>query len=259
MAIRQVDTELWNDMKVTDDFTPEDKYFWLFLLTTKYSNLSGVFELSFNQIAKDMGYSVESVEVLINRFENQHNLIRYDFETQEIWIINWYKYNWTKSPKFEIALLKFIENIKSKYFKETVLDIHEKYKKNDMVSIPYGYHSISKPISITNTNTISNTKSNTKTYISKLDNKTNTFDVPKLENIKKYVEENKFTVDPNQFYDFYQSKGWMVGKNKMKDWKASVRTWERQNKVTNLKPKRGVEFEEPAWLDEILDGLGPQS
>lgn len=48
---------------------------------------------------------------------------------------------------------------------------------------------------------------------------------PTLEEVKAYVLEKGFTMDCERFIDFYESKGWMVGKNKMKDWKAAVRNW----------------------------------
>jgi hypothetical protein len=50
---------------------------------------------------------------------------------------------------------------------------------------------------------------------------------PTLEEVTSYCQERNNKVDPQLWYDFYQSKGWMVGKNKMKDWKSAVRTWER--------------------------------
>lgn len=55
------------------------------------------------------------------------------------------------------------------------------------------------------------------------------FTPPTVEEIKSYCTERKNSVDPERFYDFYTSKGWVVGKTKMKDWKASVRTWERSD------------------------------
>ena len=54
------------------------------------------------------------------------------------------------------------------------------------------------------------------------------FNPPTLEEIKSYCDERNNLVDPERFYDFYSAKGWMVGKNKMKDWKAAVRTWEKE-------------------------------
>lgn len=53
------------------------------------------------------------------------------------------------------------------------------------------------------------------------------FIIPSIEEIKKYCLERKNNIDAERFYDYYSSKGWMIGKNKMKDWKAAVRTWER--------------------------------
>lgn len=55
---------------------------------------------------------------------------------------------------------------------------------------------------------------------------------PTLEDIKSYCIERGNSVDPSKFYDYYESNGWMVGKNKMKDWKACVRTWERNSYQT---------------------------
>ena len=52
---------------------------------------------------------------------------------------------------------------------------------------------------------------------------------PSVEEIMNYCNERGNNIDPQSFYDFYESKGWYVGKNKMKDWKAAVRTWERNN------------------------------
>ena len=52
---------------------------------------------------------------------------------------------------------------------------------------------------------------------------------PTLEEVQAYCTERGNLVDAQSFVDFYESKGWYVGKNKMKDWKAAVRTWERRN------------------------------
>ena len=53
------------------------------------------------------------------------------------------------------------------------------------------------------------------------------FAPPTLEEVTAYCRERGNKVDPQKFIDFYESKGWMIGKNKMKNWKAAVRTWER--------------------------------
>lgn len=52
---------------------------------------------------------------------------------------------------------------------------------------------------------------------------------PTFDQVSEYCAERKNNVDASKFFNFYEAKGWMVGKNKMKDWKAGVRTWEKSN------------------------------
>ena len=52
------------------------------------------------------------------------------------------------------------------------------------------------------------------------------FKPPTLDEVTAYCRERGNGVDPQRFIDFYEARGWMLGKNKMKDWKAAVRTWE---------------------------------
>ena len=51
---------------------------------------------------------------------------------------------------------------------------------------------------------------------------------PTVDEVKAYCLEKNYTVDAESFCDFYESKGWFVGKNKMKSWQAAVRTWQRR-------------------------------
>jgi hypothetical protein len=64
---------------------------------------------------------------------------------------------------------------------------------------------------------------------------------PTLEEVQAYCNERNNNVDPQHFIDYYTSNGWQVGKNKMKDWKAAVRTWERNG---YSKPKSNKAAEE---------------
>jgi len=69
------------------------------------------------------------------------------------------------------------------------------------------------------------------------------FAPPTLSEVSSYCAERCNTVDPERFIDFYASKGWMVGKNKMKDWMAAVRNWERGDKErseTKNQPSQGA-------------------
>ena len=64
-------------------------------------------------------------------------------------------------------------------------------------------------------------------------NKKALFKKPTLDDVKSYCIERNNNIDAEAFLDFYESKNWFIGKNKMKDWKAAVRTWERREE----KPK----------------------
>ena len=55
---------------------------------------------------------------------------------------------------------------------------------------------------------------------------------PTVDQVREYCEERGNSVNPQRFVDYYSSNGWMVGKNKMKDWKAAVRTWEQKERQT---------------------------
>lgn len=68
--------------------------------------------------------------------------------------------------------------------------------------------------------------------------KVSRFTPPTLEEVKAYCDERQNGIDPQAFIDFYQSKGWMVGKTKMKNWQACVRTWE-QKRAADKRPGQG--------------------
>ena len=80
-------------------------------------------------------------------------------------------------------------------------------------------------------NKLNKTKQNKKENIQR-----KTFSKPTVEEVKAYCSERKNNVDAEKFCDFYESKGWRVGKEPMKDWKASVRTWEKGDKKPPGKP-----------------------
>jgi hypothetical protein len=150
MPKRMIDTELWNNEDIIEYFTAEDKYFWLYLLTNPHNKMCGVLKNSPALMARDMGLHKDTIVNLIYRFEKVHNHIVCDKETNEIFILNWYKYNWTKSPKIISILEKEMGEIKSPYILDLVQDrISFVLGENtDTLSIGYRYPS--------NTNTITN-------------------------------------------------------------------------------------------------------
>lgn len=139
MAIyRSISMTFWTDSKIAEDFTPEDKYFYLYLMTNPLTNLPGCYEISIRQMSIDTGYTKETIQKLLNRMVEVHNVVRYSPETREILLLNWGKYNWNNSPKLRKCVEEQIKYIKNKDFKTYVESL---FFGKDMVSIPYTYGS----------------------------------------------------------------------------------------------------------------------
>lgn len=92
-----------------------------------------------------------------------------------------------------------------------------------------------------------NTNNNDKNVNNEKNDKNNTLKIkdtvrfvkPNLDEIRNYILDDNLSVDANTFFDYYESNGWVVGKNKMKDWKATLRNWSRKNVQTKPKTSSG--------------------
>lgn len=89
---------------------------------------------------------------------------------------------------------------------------------------------------ISNSNSINNINNNDLDNNISINNKKKNFVKPTLEDVKAYCDERKNGIDPEYFIAFYESNGWKVGKNPMKNWKMAMTTWEKRNKQ-NEQPK----------------------
>lgn len=121
MAVyRQLHVSYWQDSFVLD-LTPEEKYFYVYLLTNSKTKQCGCYEISKKVIELETGYNRETVEKLIKRFI-EYRKIAYNEATKEILIINWLNYNSYKSPKVMQCILKEIELIKCAEFRKKTMD-----------------------------------------------------------------------------------------------------------------------------------------
>ena len=146
-----IDTDLWNDEDIISDFTAEDKYFWLYLLTSPHNNICGVSKYSPALIARDMGLHKDTIINLLYRFEKIYNRLCVDTGTNEVLILNWSKYNWTKSEDFLKTIEKQLKDIRSTKIKNILIEkINEKQGKTVLTPSQEGTNTITIP----NTNTI---------------------------------------------------------------------------------------------------------
>lgn len=132
---------------------------------------------------------------------------------------------------------------------EYIYDIFEKKqegKKQEVENLGVEFLGVENQVQYNINNKINNNK-----YINNIKEKSikRKFEKPTIEQIQEYCIERNNGINAEAFYDFYESKNWYVGKNKMSDWKACVRTWERRKNTNN---KKTNEFKE--ILEEVYNG-----
>lgn len=93
MANAYLDRDFWIDEKIIDEYSVEDKYFMLYILTCPKGNALGIYKSPVRLMAFELGYSSDVVKVLVERFDNKYNRIIYNQKTQEIAVLNALKYN----------------------------------------------------------------------------------------------------------------------------------------------------------------------
>lgn len=119
-SYRNISIGFWTDSKVDDEFTPEDKYFYLYLLTNPHTNICGCYEVGMSAMVRETGYNEDTIKRLLRRLENEHGVIRYSAETKEVLVIHWGKYNWSRSEKLVKAVLSVGGHIKNDAFREYI-------------------------------------------------------------------------------------------------------------------------------------------
>ena len=236
---RIVDTDFWTDDKVMVEFSPEDRLFMLYLLTNPHTTQLGVYKILPKQMAFELGYSSDTINVLLDRFETKYNIVRYSKDTSEIAVRNYLKYSIVKGGKPVLdlltreakrvkdqSLLAYIQESASLSENSTVKEFCELFNDNE--------------------NENDNDNDNEDSYHESSTNRTTNrqrFVPPTLEEVTAYVLERNSKVIPQVFIDFYASKNWMVGKNKMKDWKAACRNaegWDRWDKLPRKVGANGI-------------------
>jgi len=134
MAVyRNVHISFWQDPFVLK-LTPEEKYFYLYLMTNSKTKQCGIYEIPKSIMNFETGYNLETVDKLLKKFIKYKKII-YDEATNEMMLVNWLKYNYSKSPKVVTCINKEIKNVKSNTLLE---ELHR-------VSIEYGYTMDTEP------------------------------------------------------------------------------------------------------------------
>lgn len=157
---------------------------------------------------------------------------RGSFITSELKLME--RWGWSKSKVR--AFLQVLQNekmiVKKTDNKKTAIFVlnYDKYQNIQTDKEPQKDHKKTTKRPQKDTNNNENNENNENNDIS---NKPIGFVPPSINEVKEYCDERGKGVNPERFIDFYESKGWMIGKNKMKNWKAAVRTWECKNDSVN--------------------------
>ncbi|MGL5755428.1 MAG: DnaD domain protein [Paraclostridium sp.] len=138
MAVyRHIHIDFWQDGFVLD-LTPEEKYFYMYLMTNSKTSQCGIYELPKRIMETETGYNRETVEKLIARFK-EYGKIVYSEDTKEIFLLNWMKHNKANSPKVKKCIEKELSKIKNKEFVGVFLDVCKEIEYCiDTLSIDYG-------------------------------------------------------------------------------------------------------------------------
>ena len=218
--------KLYRQMIDWEWFTdPKTAHFWVYLLLRanwrdgRFRGIEvkrGQLLMSLQDMAKETGLSVQNVRTAINRLKSTRQVTCQS--TRYGMLISIVKYDnfqileddtntQTNTPSNnELTRNQHATNTQlttNEEYKEVNKERREEYKDLKKEDISYEISKKESP-------------------------KSPRFIPPTLEEVQTYISENNYIIDAQKFIDYYQSNGWIVGKTKMKDWKATVRGWERR-------------------------------
>lgn len=128
MAIyRKIDTSFWQDGFILD-LTPDEKYFYLYLMTNSKTSQCGIYEIHKRIMMLETGFDKQTVDQLLQKFVEEGKIF-YDEETSEVFLLNWVKFNWSNSEKVISRVNDELKELKNQGF------AHHYYN----LCIEYGY------------------------------------------------------------------------------------------------------------------------
>ena len=126
---RIIRNSFWTDPKVLDEFSPEDKLFWMYVLTNPRTTQLGIYEFSLSDASRHTGYTKTTIEVLLNRFENTYGMLKYNSVTGEVAIKNYLRHSIVTGGKPVMdCLMKEAKKIKDESLFTYVFDNLKRYK-----------------------------------------------------------------------------------------------------------------------------------
>lgn len=198
MAKRFIDTELFNDEWFCE-LSKDAKLFFIYYITN--CDHAGILKL--NKKLFEFQTSIKDIDKVIKEMGNKLILIK----DSVFFMPGYLKFQYPDFPK---------SKVKQQEGALKILDNH-----GITLEIVKSYLTVPKELEYSYVNDNDNVSDNVK------NNKEGKKNKPTLEECKQYCLERNNGVDADKFFNYYESNGWKVGKNPMKDWKAAIRTWEK--------------------------------
>jgi hypothetical protein len=149
MSYRKIHDKFWTDPDM-EELTPEQKYFYLYLMTNPRVNQIGLYEFSIKHACLETGYNEDTVKKLLDSFEEIEKIKRSD-ETRELLVIKFWYHNQSKSPKVMSHVRELLNTVKDRQLIQYICGIdtlsqEEEYKeeKKEKEELPFSSDSFIK-------------------------------------------------------------------------------------------------------------------
>ena len=218
MAKRYFDTDIWKK-KWFRSLSPKYKSSWWYIISQ--CDHAGFFEPDIDIMSIFVGEELDETELM----EIFSSRIEY-LENGKWFIPKFIKFQYKVSHPDELNLSNRVHK-----------SVYERIKKYSHLFSPIDDPSKGHPrVMLGASKKMEGAKDKDKDKVlknSSKENKRKVFKIPSEDEVAVYCKERSNSISAKKFIAFYQSKGWMIGKNKMKDWKAAVRSWEQADQNTN--------------------------
>jgi len=181
---------------------------------------------SLESLAKKSGVSIQNIRTALKRFEKLEFLTNESTKTGRLLtVLNWELYQSELETPNKVAN-KDLTKTQQRPNKDLTTNKNDKNENNDKKNIEY------------------------------MEKTAKRFSPPTIDEVKNYITEKGYSIDAEHFVAYYESNGWKVGKNKMKNWRFAVVTWAKNEKQykNNYKPVERQSYRHPAltiFSDEV--------
>lgn len=261
---RKIDVRIWADenFKALSPIPPCGQGLWFFLLTGPFTGpIPGLFRAGRAAMAEELKWPQKAFDKAFQE-AFQKGMVKADFEAPLVWLPKALKYNKPESPNVITSWLTEYDTLpECELLHEAIISIRESICEMDIAYIKAFDKAFGKAIVKASRKAMPNQEQEQEQEEEKERERnikremqpsahtpSSRFSPPTLQEVQAYCTERGNLVDPSRFIDFYTSKGWLVGKAKMRDWRAAVRNWEKPR--DGEKPRR----REPESMLDIQEG-----